>query len=299
MTRRRRFSNCAIWRSSLHHRSINMPLLDDVLTPIPGANPAGENLRYAPLYDKIKEARREDDDAPQGEWRRERKLADWLLTLKLITEGLSKKSKDLQLAAWLTEALIRRNGMSGLDEGLQVLHGLVENFWDTVYPELEDGDAEFRAAPLQWVGDKLENAIKSGPLTRSGFDFYKYKESRAVGSEQEAAESDAKAAARAEAIAEGKITAEQFDEAFVATPKAWYVALVATCDSVKEKIANLTELCDSKFGDVAPSFSRLQAIVDEVRQSAYILLQKKRETEPDPVEPEPAAASGAEPQAAT
>src|SRR5262245_29300400 len=170
MTRRRRFWNCAIWSSSLHHRSNNMPLSDDLLTPIPGANPAGENLRYAPLYDKIKEARREDDDAPQGEWRRERKLADWSLTVKLITEALSKKSKDLQLAAWLTEALIRRNGMNGLQDGLQVLHGMVETFWDSLYPELEDGDAEFRAAPLQWVGDKLENAVKSGPLTRSGFD---------------------------------------------------------------------------------------------------------------------------------
>jgi type VI secretion system protein ImpA len=262
-----------------------MPLSDDLLTPIPGANPAGENLRYAPLYDKIKEARREDDDAPQGEWRRERKLADWSLTVKLITEALSKKSKDLQLAAWLTEALVRRNGMSGLQEGLQVLHGMVETFWDSLYPEIEDGDAEFRAAPLQWVGDKLENAVKSGPLTRSGFDFFKYKESRAVGYEQDAAESDSKAAARAEAIAEGKITGEQFDEAFAATPKAWYVQLVETCDAVTESIGALTELCDGKFGDVAPSFTRLQTTVDEVRQSAYILLQKKRETEPDAAEP--------------
>src|SRR5690242_12464015 len=149
MTRRFPSSSCAIWRSSTRHRSINMPLRDEILSPIPGPNPAGENLRYAPAYDKIKDARREDDDAPQGEWRRERKLADWPLTIKLTTEALSKKSKDLQLAAWLTEALIRRNGMAGLLEGLQVLQGMVETFWDGLYPELEDGDAEFRAAPLQ------------------------------------------------------------------------------------------------------------------------------------------------------
>ena len=43
-----------------------MPLREDLLTPIPGDNPAGQNLRYAPVYDKIKEARREDDEAPQG-----------------------------------------------------------------------------------------------------------------------------------------------------------------------------------------------------------------------------------------
>src|SRR5713226_2471659 len=102
MMRRRRFWSCAAWSSS-PHRSINMPLRDELLSSIPGSNPAGENLRYAPLYDKIKEARREEDDAPQGDWRRERKLADWPLTIKLITEALSGKTKDLQLAAWLTE----------------------------------------------------------------------------------------------------------------------------------------------------------------------------------------------------
>jgi type VI secretion system protein ImpA len=49
-----------------------MPLRDDLLNPIPGENPSGASLRYEPVYDKIKEARREDDDAPQGEWAHER-----------------------------------------------------------------------------------------------------------------------------------------------------------------------------------------------------------------------------------
>jgi len=55
-----------------------MPLRDDLLNPIPGENPSGESLRYAPVFDKIKEARRADDDAPQGEWQFERKTADYL-----------------------------------------------------------------------------------------------------------------------------------------------------------------------------------------------------------------------------
>ena len=49
-----------------------MPLRDDLLTPIPGANPSGPDLRYDPLYDRIKEARREEDDVPQGVWKRAR-----------------------------------------------------------------------------------------------------------------------------------------------------------------------------------------------------------------------------------
>src|SRR5205085_7122510 len=119
----------------------------DLLNPISAENPAGENLRYAPVYDKIKEARREDDDAPQGDWKHERKVADWPLTIKLIGEVLATKSKDLQLAAWLAEAMLRREGVAGLREVLDVTRGFLENFWDTLYPELEDGDAEYRASP--------------------------------------------------------------------------------------------------------------------------------------------------------
>ena len=43
-----------------------MPLPDNLLNPIPGENPSGEDLRYAPIYDQIKEARRAEDEAAQG-----------------------------------------------------------------------------------------------------------------------------------------------------------------------------------------------------------------------------------------
>src|ERR1700733_8745824 len=102
-----------------------MPLRDDLLNPIPGDNPSGENLRYAPVYDKIKEARREDDDAPQGEWQRERKTADPKQVIKLAGDALATKSKDLQLAAWLTEAALRMDGFSGLLAGITLIEGLI------------------------------------------------------------------------------------------------------------------------------------------------------------------------------
>ncbi|MGH9665358.1 MAG: ImpA family type VI secretion system protein, partial [Bryobacteraceae bacterium] len=103
---------------------------EDLLNPIAGDNPGGENLRYAPVYDKIKEARREEDDAPQGEWKRDRKVADYALVIKLASEALAAKSKDLQLAAWLTEASLKKEGFGGLRQGLDLLRGIVENFWD-------------------------------------------------------------------------------------------------------------------------------------------------------------------------
>src|SRR5665811_2289460 len=110
-----------------------MPLRDDLLNPIPGSNACGENLKYAPVYDKIKEARREDDDAPQGEWQRERKTADFPLVIKLAGEALATKSKDLQLAVWLTEALLKQEGFSGFRAGLNLIQSLLETHWDGLY----------------------------------------------------------------------------------------------------------------------------------------------------------------------
>ena len=46
-----------------------MPLAGNLLDPIPGSSPSGENLYYSPLYDKIKEARREEEEVTEGEWR--------------------------------------------------------------------------------------------------------------------------------------------------------------------------------------------------------------------------------------
>src|SRR6266481_5139584 len=169
-----------------------MPLRNDLLNPISADKPAGENLRYAPVYDKIKEARREDDDAPQGDWKHERKVADWQLTVKLISEALATKTKDLQLAAWLAEAMLRREGVNGLREVLDTMRGFLENFWDGLYPELEDGDAEYRAALLQWVGDRLEMPLKRSSLTRGGLNWLQYKESRAIGTEEAASASEEK-----------------------------------------------------------------------------------------------------------
>ena len=119
-----------------------MPLRDEVLKPIPGDNPGGQNLRYAPVYDKIREARREDDELNQGAWQHERKVADTGLVIKLAEEALATQSKDLQLAAWLTEALLEEEWASaGFDEGLRICARAGRQLLGHLYPELDEGDA--------------------------------------------------------------------------------------------------------------------------------------------------------------
>jgi type VI secretion system protein ImpA len=261
-----------------------MPLRDDLLNPVSDSSPAGENLRYAPIYDKIKEARREDDDAPQGEWTRTRKTAEWPIVIKLCGEAIATKSKDLQLAVWLTEALLKKEGFSGLREGLTVINGLLDAFWDTCFPELEDGDAELRAVPLDWLGGRFDATLRSTPITRNGLSWYKYKESRAVGYEADA-DSDVKLENRTNAINEGKITGEDWDAGFNGTAKDWYVSLEADIDATLEILEALSAIGDEKFGDSAPSFSPMRSTLEEVRNTVHTLLNKKRESQPDAAAP--------------
>src|ERR1043166_7420519 len=115
-----------------------MPLRFDILNPIAGENPSGENLEYAPIFDQIKEARRESDT----DWLDDKvqKVADWRLVVQLTSDALATKSKDLQLAAWLTEGLLKTEGFAGLRAGIELNTALLQTFWDTLYPPIEDGD---------------------------------------------------------------------------------------------------------------------------------------------------------------
>lgn len=280
-----------------------MPLREDILAPIPGENPGGENLEYAPVLDQIKEARREDDDAPQGDWQRTRKVSDWKLVIQLAGDALATRSKDLQLAAWLTEALLKREGFSGLRQGLEVTRSLLENFWDTLYPPLDDLD--YRAMPVDWIATRLSEPLKQAPLTKAGYSFYKYKESRTVGYEEEA-DTQQKSEARQAAIDDHKLTAEAFDKAFKETTKDYYQRAVENLDACIEAVRGISALCDEKFGEFSPSFTGFRETLEEVRHTVNNLYQKKREEagelnqqaeEPEPIEedavaePESAAAS--------
>lgn len=242
-----------------------MPLPEGLLNPIPGDNPSGKNLRYDPVYDKIREARREEEDIQQGEWSYDIKKADYPLAIKLATDVLANKSKDLQIAAWLTEAMLFREHIAGLREGLELLRGLLQNFWDNVYPEIEDDDVEIRAAPLAWVGTVLERAVRRLPMTKSKLNVLKYQESRRVGYEKDCEGNDAKAESRKTAIQEKKCTAEEFDAAVAETGDAYYAKLTDSLVQCQESLEALGTLSDEKFGRDAPNFAGLRTALEEVQ----------------------------------
>lgn len=138
--------------------------VSSLLAPVSAKSPAGELLRYEGTYDRIMEARREDDPAlEQGVWKRELKRADWNLVNQICLDALQKRSKDLQIAAWLLESWIHLRGFPGVRAGCHVLVELCRAFWDSMYPSLED--PEYRLAPIHWINEKLVTQLKFIPIT--------------------------------------------------------------------------------------------------------------------------------------
>jgi type VI secretion system protein ImpA len=251
--------------------------LEALLAPIPGDNPAGESVRYAGVYDAIQEARREDDALPMGEWQREAKTADWRGVINLCSEAIGKKSKDLQMGVWLVEALTRRDGFAGVREGLQLLREMHERFWDGLYPEIEDGDLDFRAGPLNWLNEKLPAHIRATALTEGDppYTWNHWDESRKVDNLGRQ-NPDATQAA----IAEGKITGEQFDKSVAETPRVFYEKLFEDITETKEELSRLEKVVDEKFGPSAPSLIKVRSAIDENHHVVAGMLKKKRDEDP-------------------
>jgi type VI secretion system protein ImpA len=266
-----------------------VPLREDLLEPIAGENPSGPSLRYDRVYDQIKEARIEEDESlPVGEWQRAAKKADSNLVIKLAGDALAARSKDLQLLAWLTEAHIKREGITLLPPCLSLFLAMQEQFWETLHPEIEDGDSGLRAMPIEWMANRVSALLYNAPLTRAGHSFYQYKESRAVGYEADASQSDAKREAREAAMAEGKVTAEAFDAALTATPKSFYVETQSALSEATDVLQRLAVFCEERYGVDGPSFGRLEQAIQEVKRGVSALLEEKRKTEPDIRVEEPA-----------
>ncbi len=262
-----------------------MPARDDIiaplLAPIAGDNPSGRAVRSDPIYEKIKEVRREEEGIEEGDWTRPAKFADHALVVKLTTEVLSTTSKDLQLASWWTESMLKREGVAGLLDGVTLTHRLLETYWDTVFPELEDGDPSLRAGPLDFIGMKLVESLLAAPCNAAKHGFRQYETARLIGSDEETRHKDERHEAREAYIAKGEPDIETILASVDATPKAWYVELSQAITDATAEVSALDAFGNEHFVDEAPSFRRLLDALESVQRSANDLLARRRRQEPD------------------
>ena len=275
-----------------------MPLREDLLEPIQGDNPSGTDLYYDKIFDQIKEARTEDeDDMPAGDWSRTQKVADHAAVIKLASDAIAKRTKDLRLATWLAESHFKREGYPLLVPSLEFLKKIQEDFWPSFYPAIEeDGDIGRRVGAMEAYAARMYLALRSAPVTKSGLNILQYRESRTVGYEADAATTE-KMDARNEAIQRGKITAEDFDKSFAVTPKTFYVANEEILGNALSLLDDIERFHEEKYGSDYPNLGKLRSAIEEEKIVFTALLNEKRKTEPDQVsKPKPSKSQPKHPQ---
>lgn len=257
--------------------------LKALLSPIDKARPTGDNLQYDTLFDAIRAARREEDERlPQGVWKKEVKVADWRKVADLAKGGLLTRTKDLQLAGWLVEAWVLNDGIKGLDKGVKLLHGLVDQYWETLYPPLDAEDAEYRFGILNWCNDVLPERIQRAPISQPDGAIdpsgkkYTLQDWVDANYLETLSKREGGAVILEKALSEGRPTLEQVRSSMDHTPDSFFEDLSAGTRSVMDSLDRFEEALNVQVAD-APSFHKMHSVLESLNVLAETALAERRQ----------------------
>ncbi|MBI3469034.1 MAG: type VI secretion system protein TssA [Planctomycetes bacterium] len=266
------------------------PLLDiEALTPpIPGENPAGSTVPFtvrAELDEARKEINPDDFDADDPTRPETAKYADWDGVVRLATQILLETSKDLLVAARLTEALTRLHGFAGLRDGLKLMRVLIDGSWEHLHPEIEDGDLEVRAGPFLWLDDadrgaRFPSTVREIAMFTGANRPYSWRDWRQV--------QDGR----------GSVSREELDQAILATTRDHCQNVAEDVDAALSELNGLTQALSARLGSLAPGFTSLGPAIGDCRLLVQQVLAKKGPAPSSVGEPEGAeegAAAGGGP----
>jgi type VI secretion system protein ImpA len=132
--------------------TIDMTVLLETITE---DAPSGVDLRgdytAQSIYYRLRDARsdaRAAERAADADAKLEPDVAQHWRTVLQLSQSALTRTHDLEIAAWLTEALVRETGLPGLTDGATLIGGYASRYWDTMLPLPDEDGIEARLAPL-------------------------------------------------------------------------------------------------------------------------------------------------------
>jgi type VI secretion system protein ImpA len=251
---------------------------DALLAPIAGPSPTGADPRedfsaaspYLRLRDLRAEARtaeRMADAAADGDTA---PAADWRPVRDLATTIIAENAKDLEVACWLLEALLRTDGMAGFSAGARLIAAMTETFWEGLHPmpDDEDGPAH-RFAPIAGLNGVDGDGTLIQPLRKlrlferpdgSPVAVWQYRQSMEVAGIGEAAR-------REQRIAAGVLPFDTIDAEARAAARDWADMLVDAGKAALEAWDALGQVVAEYGGADTPS-SRVRDLLAEITDIA-------------------------------
>lgn len=145
--------------------------ISSLLEPVSDDNPVGEDIREnsspSSAYYTIKDARNSARAAERNsmfDGGSSEADENWRKILELAPDILKNDSKDLEIASWYTEALIRRYGFPGLKVGFSVIRQMIEKYWDNLYPLPDEDGIETRVSSLTGLNGEGAEGVLIAPI---------------------------------------------------------------------------------------------------------------------------------------
>ena len=261
-----------------------MPLIDveSLLQPIAETVPCGPNLEYDPAFLDLERMIQGQPEKQIGKTVVPAQEPEWP-GVATSAAALLGKTKDLRVAVTLCRALVNTDGFAGLCDGLALLRGLVERFWDGVYPLLDpsdENDPTFRINILMGICDPalVTDRVRALPLVTSRtFGRFSLRDhAMAMGEQPSASKPPAGSKPPSSPPGPKPPSVAAIDGAFSECPIA---DLQATAAAVKASLDHLTGLqtaVGTHASDVgAPNFSKLSTLLEQAHKILVAHLSRR------------------------
>ncbi len=269
-----------------------------------GSDPRGDK-QPGSLYYRVKDAR----NAARSEERGAVATGgvtpeEWNTVIDAAVELLSTVGKDLEVAAWLVEALVRTKGFAGLRDGLKVIAGITQTYWETCFPELDEDGIEGKVTSVAGLSGSgaigtLIQPIRLLPITRgelASYSLWNYEQA----SEIQKIGDPARRQARIDA---GAVPMDQFMQSVAETPASAFASTVGLIDECLAALAEMSTAFDTVAGNDAPPVTALRELLQQAASSIRFFAADKLAVasvdEPTEAEETPQAAGDAAGTAAT
>ena len=246
--------------------------LESLLQPISEENPAGIDLRTdispTSTYNVLKDAR---NSARAAERKNVFDASDntalnyWKTVHELAPTVSANETKDIEITSWYIEALVRTHGFEGLLLGFRMLKGLVEQYWDNLYPAPDEEGLETKVAPITGLNGEgaegvLITPIRNIPITRnsSGEDFSLWQYKQALDIQKIPDER-----AKEERISATGFSMDDIQQAVIQTADADVIKLKTTIKESLEEYQQISQLLDKHCGDLSPPTSNITNVLED------------------------------------
>ena len=269
--------------------------IESLLKPISEDKPQGDDIREdrspSSHYYRIKDARNDGRSAERSAMFDEGAdtITPWQTVIDEAQAILKEQSKDIEVACWLIEGLIRLHGFRGMHDGFKLLSEMIDQYWEDLYPEPDEDGIETKVLPITGLNGEsgegtllapMRNTPLAGEYDDQPFTYWEYLQARNA---DQVKDEDEKAA-RIDSLG---YSVKGIESSIASGDGQFYTQLLETLQATQTCYKDLSATLRKYCGHDAPPSSNINKLLDEIIRTCQFIFADKlivEAPEPAPVE---------------